>query len=500
MSRTNCRQCCYCGKAEQRSKLLIGCMGLILQTERYSKGFGWRQGLCRIAAYERVKSARPSSRSCGSRQWNVKKTVVVLSLFLVVELVYQKSPVHYVEDSKYSLLMDEAILHQGTPNMLSYQVPRGTGPGFAANGYSRNLALVKGRLIYGFPWGLPILTLPWVAVANALGQTVAPRHVYSAAKEVRMQRLATAFLSALTVCVAYEAAASLLPLSWSLTIALSIGFGTQMWSSVSRSLWPQTWYLLLITLIILLLMRGWHWPWLLATLIAWAAFVRPVAAPTLLILGVYILFELESQQARVLYLATGLLWAGALGAVMLFFVGQLLAPVYDPGLMVITGFLGRLVGILFSPARGLLVYVPVVLVPLYLTVRHWRQLPQRRLAALALAAVFSTIATLACCRVWWGGWSYGPRDLVETVPWLALLAISGIKTFWDDSEITRNGRRIFTGAATLLLAASIMMNAPGALSRAAGFEWNARPDVDTHPDRLWDWRHPQFLAWIQRTN
>jgi hypothetical protein len=184
---------------------------------------------------------------------------------------------------------------------------------------------------------------------------------------------------------------------------------------------------------------------------------------------------------------------------MLFFVGQLLAPVYDPGSIAITGMLGRLTGILFSPARGLLVYVPVVLVPLYLVARYWPQLPQRKLATLAVAAICSTLVTVACWRVWWGGWSYGPRLLVETVPWLALLTILGIKAFLDDADLTRNARTVFIGAAVLLLTLSVTMNAAGALSRLPG-RWNATPDIDTHPERLWDWTHPQFLAWLQGVN
>ncbi len=147
-----------------------------------------------------------------------------------------------------------------------------------------------------------------------------------------MQAVFAAVLSALTVCFVYETAASLLPVSWSLMIALSIAFATQMWSSASRSLWAQTWYLPLITLIIYFLLRGRFRLVPLATLLVWGGFVRPMAAPTLLILGVYILFELRSQWARIVYLATGLLWAGVLGATMLYFVGHLLAQVYNPGL------------------------------------------------------------------------------------------------------------------------------------------------------------------------
>jgi hypothetical protein len=124
-----------------------------------------------------------------------------------------------------------------------------------------------------------------------------------------------------------------------------------------------------------------------------------------------------------------------------------------------------------------------VLVPLYLAARHWPRLPQRKLAALAVAAISSTLVTLACWRVWWGGWSYGPRLLVETVPWFALLTILGIKAFLEDAELTRNRRTVFIGAAVLLLTLSVTMNAAGALSRLPGM-WNATPDIDTHPERI----------------
>jgi len=105
-----------------------------------------------------------------------------------------------------------------------------------------------------------------------------------------MQAVFSALLCALVACLVFEAAASLLPLWPSLVIALSVALGTQMWSNLSRSLWPQTWYLTLVSVVILLLVRGCYQPSLLATLLGWAGFVRPMAAPTLLIVGAYILF------------------------------------------------------------------------------------------------------------------------------------------------------------------------------------------------------------------
>jgi hypothetical protein len=49
-------------------------------------------------------------------------------------------------------------------------------------------------------------------------------------------------------------------------------------------------------------------------------------------------------------------------------------------------------------------------------------------------------------------------------------------------------------AGALLLALSIGINGRGAISEATAM-WNVRPvSVDEHPERLWDWRDPQFLA------
>src|SRR5258707_1718986 len=46
----------------------------------------------------------------------------------------------------------------------------------------------------------------------------------------------------------------------------------------------------------------------------------------------------------------------------------------------------------------------------------------------------------------------------------------------------------------LLLIVSLLINTAGATERATWF-WNVKPlPIDEHPERLWDWRQPQFLA------
>ncbi|PYS81494.1 MAG: hypothetical protein DMF70_09205 [Acidobacteria bacterium] len=48
------------------------------------------------------------------------------------------------------------------------------------------------------------------------------------------------------------------------------------------------------------------------------------------------------------------------------------------------------------------------------------------------------------------------------------------------------------GAALLLI--SVGINARGAMNGATAV-WNQKPvNVDEHPERVWDWKDPQFLA------
>lgn len=50
----------------------------------------------------------------------VKNAFVGFALFLFALLVYSVSPVRYLNDSAYSILMDQAILEHGTPDMRHY--------------------------------------------------------------------------------------------------------------------------------------------------------------------------------------------------------------------------------------------------------------------------------------------------------------------------------------------------------------------------------------------
>jgi hypothetical protein len=421
-----------------------------------------------------------------------------LVLSLCVARAFYISPVHYLADAKFSLLMDEALIHKWTPNIIDYQVPRGRGGIFINDGYPYNIKIIKGRLLYVYSWGSSLLSLPAVLLFNAAGLKIAPYrspNKYNLSNELRMQTIITTGLCAIAIWLIYDAAGYLLPFPWSLAIALGAAFGTPIWSSASRSLWPQTWAVLLTAAAIWIFLSGSVKPVLLGTLLAWSCLARPQVIPDVAIITGYTLLH-YGRRFLWRYVAAGLCWTIPVCGVMLFFTGGAFSVSYNPGMLDFPQeFWRRLYGLLFSPSRGLFVFSPLTLVPLYLTIRYWKILPDRRLATLALVIIGMHLVMVSSWVVWWGGASYGPRLLLEVVPWFVLLAILGFSAFVEDHSLAFCQRSITISITALALAVSIGTNAPGALVRNS-IDW--RPLDPDHLQVLWDWHDPQFLCWVQR--
>jgi hypothetical protein len=421
-----------------------------------------------------------------------KTRLMVGLLLLAVGFAFYLSPVRYISDSGFSLLMDEAIIHERTPNMIAYKVPRGSSWIFVNDGYPWSIKIIKGRLLYMYPWGSSLLSLPAVALFNSFGLRVAPHHVYNGANELRMQAVIAAFLSAITVWIIYETAVVLLSPGWALAVALTAAFGTPIWSSESRSLWPQTWAVLLVAAAIWILMSETNRPILLGTVLAWSCFVRPQLLPDIVLITGYVMLFYDSR-STIIYISTGAAWAIPLSLTMHAFTGGLFSPFYRAGLLDFTRDFGwRLYGLLFSASRGLFVFVPVFLICVYWAIRYWERLPRGPLATVALLTIALHLGMLASWESWWGGGSYGPRILLEVITWFVLLGILGLRAFLEDSALSFRRRSAGTVLAAVLVFMSVAMNAPGALCQNS-IVW--RNFDSQHLEALWDWHRPQFLCW-----
>lgn len=140
-----------------------------------------------------------------------------------------------------------------------------------------------------------------------------------------------------------------------------------------------------------------------------------------------------------------------------------------------------LLGQLSSPSRGLFIYVPFLLVAAAVPWSAARRPVHLVAAALALAHLLVT----SRFPHWWGGHCYGPRLSSDAVP-LLLVATLPVVSAWRTSKVGR-------AALAVLIALCLLTNVPGAF-RWQTWDWSGQPtDVDTAPERLWNWSDPQFL-------
>ncbi|MGD0947413.1 MAG: hypothetical protein ABSA52_08275 [Candidatus Binatia bacterium] len=431
--------------------------------------------------------------------------VVLSALFLVAFTIFLSSGVHQIFDSEYSMLLSESLLYHHTLTLDHYAFPGINAPlplDSGSNPKPHQLEVVKGHVYYAYPFGSSILSVPYVALMNALGVSAANADAtFNFSGEKTIEKTLAALLMAGLISIFYCTARLLLPVSWSAIVALSAGLGTQVWSTASRGLWSDTWGIFLLGLVIWVLLasetRGATIrPFLLATLLAWTYFVRPTYAVAIIAISAYIL--VCRRQLFVSYVLTGCAWFVAFVAYSWNAFGQPLPAYYRQGASFSLQHLRTgLAANLISPSRGLLVFAPVVLFAVYLVIRYRREIAAPRLVLVAGGAITVHLLTVSTYQCWWAGHSYGARFSTDLVPWFMLLGILGLsgraeRLRRQPPPAMRCGLRAELVVGILLLAWSVALNAVGATSGRAA-RWNAEPvDINARPDRIWDWRHAQF--------
>lgn len=415
--------------------------------------------------------------------------VLIVSVTLAIFLF---SRVHQVTDSTYSMMLTQSLLDHRSFTLDHYKTPE-----------VYQLETVNGHTYYRFPPGSSVLSLPFVWVLNRFGiSAVNQDGTYNPHGEVMIEASLAALLMALLAAIFFYTARILLSPGWSSVIALGGALGTQVYSTASRALWSETWGILLLGVVIFMLLAHESGkrrlsPVLLATLLSWMYFVRPTFAVPIVAISIYLF--LFSRALFLRYAITGAAWLAGFVFYSRFHFGQLLPDYYRANRLLFNAFGTALAGNLISPARGLLVYVPVILFVGYLLVRYRQFVWHARLVWLAVAIIFCHLIVISGFPHWWGGHSFGPRFTTGLVPWFVLLAILGVQAVLRERAQTVQSQKtlqrrleVVCGGALLLL--SVIINTLGATSHATWL-WNIRPrGVDEHPERLWDWRQPQFLA------
>jgi hypothetical protein len=97
------------------------------------------------------------------------------------------------------------------------------------------------------------------------------------------------------------------------------------------------------------------------------------------------------------------------------------------------------------------------------------------------------ILTVASWRYWWGGHCWGSRLLAETVPLFGLLCVRPVGLLCR----LRGSRPFLAG----LAAVAFPLHAAGVYPESY---WVIPGGLDQHPEMLWSWSRPPFLALWQQ--
>ncbi|HEV8139038.1 MAG TPA: hypothetical protein VGP81_04660 [Pyrinomonadaceae bacterium] len=432
-------------------------------------------------------------------------SIIGIGIFAITLLVFLLTPTYIFSDSKFTFVLSESLLKHRSFALDDFALPH-LEPrhyyNYTQNGSILQLEWVDGHLYYYPPPGGSILSIPYVALMDLFGvSSMNPDGTYNPEAEQRLQAIFGSFLMAVVVVVFYFTSRLLLPISWSGVLSLGSAFGTQVWSTMSRAVYADTWGVVLLAVTIWLLLavhlgRIRLWPILLATLLAWTYFVRPTNSIPVLAVAIYLL--IYYRRAFVKFSVTGLAWLVLFVAYSWWHFHKMLPNYYLASRLTFERFSEALPGTLISPARGLFVYVPVILFVGYLLGRYRRHVGFHGLLFLALSIFAAHWLAVSAFPHWWGGMGYGPRLMSGIVPWIVLLGIFSVQAMLRAREHLVNqsrtlGKLELTGGVALLVF-SIFTNGVGATTASVVF-WHEKPEsLEKRPSRLWDWRYPQFMA------
>ncbi len=426
------------------------------------------------------------------RTSRVRQFWLVLSCCAVLLLLFYRPPAFSGSgDNEFTLLTARAILQQGTIKLDAYRDE------FARQGLDFILEhhyavhTKNGHLYNYFPLGGAILSLPLVAVYNAMGiESLALGRASNA------QSFAAALTCVWLFLMMYLLARRYLRQSVAVTAAMVFLLGSPLTSVLGFSLWTHNFVAPLAMTILYLVVKAVESPppppnfgILVGVLLFFACLCRPtsVLLAPLVFCALFTIDKRSTFTAVAAAALPGLLFIGF----SYHEFGQWLPDYYLPKRLGNPHYWTAIYGNLLSPARGFLIYVPVLFLMALSPGTLRASLAGRKVLLLFALWPVAHLLVISTFPYWWGGHSYGPRLMVDVLPVVYLFLVLFVKQLL--SAPPGQARTIRIAALGVVAALSIPMHTYQGLYNPAPWQWNSAPRVGRHPELLFDWKYPQFL-------
>ncbi len=279
------------------------------------------------------------------------------------------------------------------------------------------LRATQGHLASIYPVVAAILAVPVYAVPVWAGWGAQPGAAFTLARIAAAMLTAGALGLFLLICL------ERLPARQAVGVTLAFGLGTSAWTTASQGLWQHTASLPLLFGALWLLITGERdarrIPWA-GLLLSAATAARYNNATTWVLLGGYVCLRYRRQFPAFVAL-------GALPLLAWLAYNQL---IFGSPFELSYGAAGNgwtadmalgFAGLLISPAKGLLIFSPFLVLALIGAVRALRQPRSLEFFAFGAFAIFTLV--MSRWWSWYGGWSYGNRMLTDALPLLGVLLL-----------------------------------------------------------------------------
>ena len=406
--------------------------------------------------------------------------LVILGL---VSVVYTLSPVHTSGDTKFTIPFAWSIVAYGDTDLNRYQALYDPGEDY-------RLKTVRGQVKSFFPEGPMFLAVPVALALKVAG--VSEAQVLRNRKPI--EKVAASLVMSVFAAIMFLVASRLLSLPYALLVALLAAFCTPAWSTASRAMWQHGPSMVMLAATLWILLRARENPPSIqyaGFTLALAYVMRPTNAISVVLLSLYVL--LCHHRFSLKYF----LWAGTVavpwGLWNLWTYDALLPPYFAMQRLNLLPEPQALLGNLFSPARGLLVFSPVFLFSLYGVWLKLREAHSDMLDLFLVGIIVAHWLVISTFGHWWAGHSFGPRFFSDMTPYFVYFLIPVVKR---STELQGFWKVVISTFFLLSIAVSFFVHCRGATSWEVCC-WNLRPvDVDTNPQRLWDWSDLSFLRGV----
>ena len=382
-------------------------------------------------------------------------------------------------DPRATLLVSESLLTRQSIKLDHYGAD-------LPNRYGYVIHQKRGHYYNYLPIGTALASIPFVAVANGLGFDMSTH-------EPAVQVAIAGVTSVLTLLLLIKLALLFVGPLNALVVASVFWFGTSLASTCGTALWSHnfaTLFALLAIYAAIIATKGNRpriWP-----LLSFSLFAAYLCRPTMALLAPFALLYLFTYH-RLAAVKAGLFLLALLSAFVGFSMqefGQMLPDYYNPKRLEGASFHQAFYGNLFSPARGLLIYSPFILVVwgcFKYAKKDWGLKPSWLLVGLVWPVLH--LVFISRFPHWWAGHSYGARFMTDILPGLFLL------TLFSWPTTTKGvGAKTATGIVALASIFAIGIHSGQGLFNKHTAAWNYQPNIDTYPEYLFDWRYPQFFA------